>query len=525
MSIDASLSIASWGLRATQAAIRVVGENVANADTAGYTAKTLPRQTVVADSVLSGVRTGEVRRNVDRFLQDETWSQLGRLQGLSTREAVLRNVEAAHGDPALGDSIGGLVGKLSDDFSALAVDPSDASRQAEIVQTAERLASRINDVSGAVKAARQDTQTRLREGVSTLNTNLKELARLNEQIRELTASGRSSAELEDKRDSAMTTIAGLTGAAFLRNPDGQMQPVGPGGLVIPVTEDADVFAVGDANLGTAAFYGTGGSVPPLTMTLPGTPNIQRDVTTRVQGGSIGALLELRDNTLALQQAELDELSQKLARRFEQQGLTLFVGSAGTVPNEADPALAATDPVQTNYLGFGAAIRVNDAVRSDPRLVRDGTHDVPGTLVGPVGSTFTANPPGGPEGFIDLINRIATYTFGTELQDGVPHDPAFQTSGLGGAGTLASDFSDPGTLASYATRLTASAVDARSSTTAAKQGIQASYELVSGRLADDSGVSVDAEMSQLVELQNSYSANARVITTVQAMWDALLAAVR
>ena len=41
----------------------------------------------------------------------------------------------------------------------------------------------------------------------------------------------------------------------------------------------------------------------------------------------------------------------------------------------------------------------------------------------------------------------------------------------------------------------------------------------------SGVDSDAEMAAMVGLQNAYAANARVLGTVQAMWDSLLAAVR
>lgn len=526
MSLDSALSVASWGLRATQASIRIVSENVAGAQTPGYTAKTLPRISVVAEGALSGVKTGEVTRNVDRFLQDETWTQLGRLEALDMRERMLEEVEAAHGDPALGDSLGGLVGRLADNFVSLAIDPSDASRQAEIVNTAELLASRIAGINDVVTAARQETQNALRESVDLLNADLRELAGFNDQIRKIVASGRSAVSLEDQRDVVMTRIAGLTGSAFLRQPDGTMQPVAPGGLVLPAYEnEGDVFSLDDATLAAASFYGTGGSVPALILTLPGSPTIQRDVTTRLTGGSMGALLELRDETLPLHQAELDELAHKLARRFEQQGLTLFTDLSGSVPNENDPALAPGDPAQTNYLGFASTIQVSDTVRADPRLVRDGTHAVPGTLVGATGSAFTPNPVGGPEGFTTLVDRINEFTFGREIESGVAHDPGFVTSGLGGAGTLSSRNGDPGTLGTYAARLTAEAGDLRRIAADAKAGVQASYELVANRLADESEVSIDREMALLVELQNSYGANARVISTVQAMWDALLASVR
>jgi flagellar hook-associated protein 1 FlgK len=54
--------------------------------------------------------------------------------------------------------------------------------------------------------------------------------------------------------------------------------------------------------------------------------------------------------------------------------------------------------------------------------------------------------------------------------------------------------------------------------------QAVQTTLQGKLADSSSVSIDTEMSQMITLQNAYSANARIIGTAQAMWTDLLAAV-
>ena len=51
------------------------------------------------------------------------------------------------------------------------------------------------------------------------------------------------------------------------------------------------------------------------------------------------------------------------------------------------------------------------------------------------------------------------------------------------------------------------------------------ELLDARMAQRSGVDVDEEVAAMVELQNAYTINARVIATLQSMWDSLLGAVR
>ena len=47
------------------------------------------------------------------------------------------------------------------------------------------------------------------------------------------------------------------------------------------------------------------------------------------------------------------------------------------------------------------------------------------------------------------------------------------------------------------------------------------EALKERLRDQSGVNVDDELGRMIQLQNSYSASARVMTTVTQMFDELL----
>ena len=52
--------------------------------------------------------------------------------------------------------------------------------------------------------------------------------------------------------------------------------------------------------------------------------------------------------------------------------------------------------------------------------------------------------------------------------------------------------------------------------------QATQATLNDKVAAVSGVSVDTEMSTMIGLQNSYAANARIITTTEQMWTTLLA---
>jgi flagellar hook-associated protein 1 FlgK len=225
-----------------------------------------------------------------------------------------------------------------------------------------------------------------------------------------------------------------------------------------------------------------------------------DVTRQITGGQIGANLTLRDVTLPTDQAELDEFSQNLASRFNAQGLTLFTDPAGNVPSGGGT------PVQSGYVGFANTIQVNPDVLATPSLVRDGTP-----------------PSGGPAGSTDLIMRVLNYTFGSESAPGVPQ-LASQTGGLGPGGTLSAPYTAPATLAGIASSLvSAQAADSArtSDQLTTDQAVQASLQ---SKLTATTGVSVDSEMALMVQLQNAYSANARVISAAEAMWSDLIGAV-
>src|SRR5215218_1237000 len=174
------------------------------------------------------------------------------------------------------------------------------------------------------------------------------------------------------------------------------------------------------------------------------------------------------------------------------------------------------------VGFAGRIRLNPAVEANPALLRDGTHAVAGSVGGP--TTFAPNPAGGPAGFTTLLDRVLDFGLGVQAAAGAPW-PAIRTGGLGLDGTLASPFVAPAGLEGYAARIAAAQTGDRAAATEARaqaEGLRGALEEKFGR---QSGVDADAEMAAMVGLQNAYAANARVLGTVQAMWDSLLAAVR
>lgn len=507
MSLDLAISVARSGLRLIDRQMARAADDIANAGTEGHTRKILSGTALDAAGTGIGVRTQVPRRDIDTALATAADRARGEAAAGELRLRLLSGVESAHGRPEDGDSIGGLLADLHASLATLREAPADAIHRGGVVQAAEDLAGRFNGVADAIGTARQGAHDALREEATRANQALAEIASLTTEIRREVAAGRGGAALEDKRDLAIARLSESLEVRAVPRADGDLTLIARGGVILPL--DGAAFSVAPATVGPGAWHGGAG-------TLPGLMLGGQDVTRRITGGRLAAAAELRDATLPRMYAELDLAAANLAQRFDQQGLRLFTDAAGMVPDATLPY--ASGPA----LGFAGAIRVNPAVAADTALVRDGTHAVAAAPGGP--TAFTPNPPGGPAGFATLIDRLLDRTFGDSIAPGV-QQPAIAAAGLGPDGTLTSPLSGLRTLEAYGAALVAEHGATRARVEEAHGRASAFGQVLRERMAERSGVDVDKEVAAMVQLQTAYGINARVISTVQAMWDALFAAAR
>jgi flagellar hook-associated protein 1 len=144
-------------------------------------------------------------------------------------------------------------------------------------------------------------------------------------------------------------------------------------------------------------------------------------------------------------------------------------------------------------GFASGIRVNPAILSDPsRLVVSQT----------IPTTTASGDPARPSFLRDQIQSWST--------DFAPS--------LALTGTTAVF---RGTASVYLDRIIATQSQASSNASALAQGQQVVVSTLRERVADVSGVQTDKELGDLIEIQNTYSANARIVSAVRDMFEALL----
>ncbi len=507
MSLDLAFGIARSGLLATQRALAQVAQNITNAETPGYTRKAASTISLTTEGLPLGVKLGTAQRLVDAALIAERDLRRGEAAAAAVRERLLSGIEAVHGATDAGDSLGDTIAELRGRLIGLRGAPGDIGLQRDAVLAATTVAARVNEVATAIGTARQQAQDGIVEEVQRINASLRGIAELTTLIKGDTARGLPTGDLEDQRDLLLSSLSESLPVQALRQADGGLVLVTKGGLALALDAKADIFSTENTSTGPNAFYGPGGSLPAIT--LGGV-----DVTRQLAGGRLGEYITLRDTTLPRYQAELDLAAAQMASRFDAQGLRLFTGASGQVP---DVTLGYADPTG-GQIGFANQLRVNAAVLADPGLLRDGTHDVAGTPGGP--TAFTANPASGPSGFATLLDRLIDHSLGETVRAGTGWPP-IPSTGLGPDGSLRSPFLPARSIEAYAAALTGAQTSDRAAASAAKLRAEGLWAGLDARFQQQSGVDPDAEMANLIRLQNAYAANARVLSTAQQMWDALL----
>jgi flagellar hook-associated protein 1 FlgK len=177
--------------------------------------------------------------------------------------------------------------------------------------------------------------------------------------------------------------------------------------------------------------------------------------------------------------------------------TSLVSGSAQLPLFTDgtkPITGALTSLGSQTTGLAGRIAVNAAVAANPA-----------SLVSYAAGT-AAGDPTRPNFIVDQLTT-ATLTYSP-------------TTGLGSTSAPLS-----GTLPQYLSEIVAQQSQAATAATNLKQGQDTVVSALQQRFNDQSGVSIDTEMSNLITLQNAYSANARVMSAMQQMMQTLLQAVQ
>lgn len=488
MSLVSAALVAKSGLSVAAGQIAIVARNVEGSGDVNAHRKIL--STINRD--LGGATLSLVGRAENAQLAAVTLQARSQASAGRTMADTLDRLTQASSDVDLQDGPSSFLAKLSNALQLWGSNPADRIAANAAIGAATDLAGKVTRFAEALNAARVDLDQELAVATSEVKDALSSLAKHN-QVIVRDAGARDVTDSLDARDQDIGRIADLIDVRVVgRAGQDVMLTTSSGAMLFETTARPVQFST------TAALSaGQDGQ----SMRIDGVPLSSDSGGTRI-GGRIGALLELRDHTLPAFQAHLDEFSRVLVEAFAEHD----VSGGGGAPQ---PGLFTTEPsmgVPTAGApvdGMALALRVNPrAVPSEggvPNRVRDGG------LTGPDDPHYIENTGGG-DGY---SGRLIALT--EQLQASRAINPS-----IGFGGSLSAD--------ALSRAIDAAVHSARSGAHDQQDRSAAVQVRATAAFTGEVGVNLDNELSHMLELERSYQASSRLISTIDQMLAVLLEAV-
>lgn len=200
MSLTLALNTALTGLNVSQQSLAVLSQNIANANTPGYSRQVATQQALSLGGKGAGVQIEEVVRRVDEYLSNAMRGQSASLGQTSLINDYATRIQLLLGQPGSNNSIDSYVNTFFNNVRSLAQTPDDTTLQRTAVNSAVSLANQIQNLAVALRDLRFQADQDISNAVVDLNQKLTEIHQLNINIVNARALGRGTADLEDQRD-------------------------------------------------------------------------------------------------------------------------------------------------------------------------------------------------------------------------------------------------------------------------------------------------------------------------------------
>lgn len=368
MGLTGALNIGATGLGASQLAIQITGNNLANAATPGYSRQmpilspTRP-ENFGRMSIGTGVRLADVRRNVDEALQQRLW------QAISSEAAA-----AAQGDglgqlEALLDELGerSLSDQLRRFFTAWSERANLSQSSAVVIQQGAGLANFLSKLRGDVAKQTGSDGRQLGALAGKASQILDRIAGLNREISDFEAGGGQANTLRDQRDQLVGELSQQMEVSIIPQRNG----------TIDVLVGSTPVVLGGTSRGLRVRQEVSGE-PPNTTSTPRVVTADDGSVLCVKGGRMGALLEGgTDGAVAELLSTLDRVTEQLIFRVNSLHATGFNRPGYT-------SLSSTVPLPIEDRGRSLNSPLNTTMRGLPWRPTSGSLMV--EVTGPTGAS-------------------------------------------------------------------------------------------------------------------------------------------
>lgn len=294
-----NLSIGLSGIDVAQRALELIGTNIANASTEGYHRQDL--QISPMDFNNAGLRSSGgaqvvgVRRTVDLLLEQEVYRQETGLGQANNVLATLEMIETALGDIGSGN-LSQSIQEFFLSLSELSADPSSTALRGQAIWSADQMASQFRSLSQFLGDIEQHLLIKSQDMAGQANSLLTQISELNQETMDVVNRGGTGNLLKDRRDEAIRQLSQIIPIRLegVMDPTGQVTVVAWGATLVLGSRAAGL-EVGQTD-GTQLGVGVVGA---------------DSLDASARGGSLGAMLELKNQVIPGIRGQLDALATQI----------------------------------------------------------------------------------------------------------------------------------------------------------------------------------------------------------------------
>lgn len=464
MGLASAFNTAAAGLTVTSRRAEVASSNIANAGSAGYARREI---VVGSNAAGSGPKVVDVSRQTNAWLTADRRTAGAKAEASDFTATGLLRLEQAFGTLGEGYSLTDLMDSFDAALIEAAASPESDATLLSVLTSAQALAEKFGDISETIRQTRAEADAEIGRAVDSLNDSLVKIDEFDRMILSARGAGRETASLEDQRQALVDEVATIIPLQEVARPDGTKALIALNGAVLLDGRPAEF------SFDPAGYVSASPDQALSGLQLNG-KTISTGAGSLIAGGTLGAAFIMRDETTVELQGTLDGLAQSLISRLEAADTTRTGGEAGLF-TDAGAALDAS-----SVDGLAARIRVNTLADPDQggslRLIREG-----------FGAATVAA-----EGDSALLQSL--------------HEALSAENPLSLSGEAAD------LMASLSTRRTTAESDLSLHSARASVLAEAEAEI---------GVDTDQEMQDLLLIEQSYAANAKVLQVIDGLLATLL----
>ncbi|MCB4366782.1 flagellar hook-associated protein FlgK [Hydrogenophaga taeniospiralis] len=243
--MSSALNIGANALSTNLAALQVIGHNIANANTAGYSRQTVHTQSAGYQQLGGnyfgkGVELGTVSRSHDAYLTREAQLATSVAAADAERLAKLTKLESLF--PTGANGLGAAMNDMLNAWADVASAPTNPSARVVVIARADELAARLRDTAGQMDALAYGAQQQVESSVTAVNRLAQDIASINQRIIDTAGARGEPNDLLDQRDALLTELNKYVQTSTVAADDGSVSVFVAGSQPLVLGRQANALA-------------------------------------------------------------------------------------------------------------------------------------------------------------------------------------------------------------------------------------------------------------------------------------------